>query len=501
MNVFFMMVVMIFSCISFPHTIHSHTEQDIISIDKKIYYLSSCSLIQAMKSGELSALEVMEEHLNRIEKMNPLLNGLVQRLPREECLKQALQADQKRIDGLKLGKLHGLPITIKDTHLVKGFVSCMGCIGLKNKIAEIDSTIVSRLKEEGAIIIGITNVPELLSSYETDNDVYGRTNNPYNLEFTPGGSSGGCAALIASGCIPLSIGSDAAGSLRWPAHCTGITTHKPTIGLVPRTGSPLGNAKGLFAQFATSGPMARCVDDLILTLQIISGPDGIDPHSPPVDLKDPMKVNINNLRVAYFLEDGVSNPTDEVLDVLQIVIKELQNHVTKVDKVECKCLKDSYRLLWQSFFLGGDQGKGTQELLKKLGVPTPSPLLQDFLIKATEQDLSTSQFRNLFKEIDQFRIDMLETVKEYDVLISLVAGTPAKRHGTCLEESKDMTPCMVHSLTGWPVTVIRCGTSSQGLPIGIQIAAKPWNDHICLALAKRLESVFNDWPPIPEFPE
>lgn len=491
MHILFTMIVIALSPL-FLFSIEATTSAE------EIYYLSSSHLIQAMKSGELSALEVMEQHLNRIEKMNPLLNGLVQQLPREECLRQALQADQNRVDGLRLGRLHGLPITIKDTHLVKGFVSCVGCVGLKNKIAEVDSTIVSRLRSEGAIIIGITNVPEFLSSFETDNDVYGRTNNPYNLEFTSGGSSGGCAALVASGCIPLSIGSDAAGSLRWPAHCTGIATHKPTIGLVPRTGSPLGNAKGLFAQFATSGPMARSVDDLVLALQIISGPDGLDPHCPPVELNDPTRVDVSQLRVAYFLDDGVSCPTGEVLDVLQIVIQELQSHVTKVDRVECKCLKDSYRLLWQSFFLGGDQGKGTQELLKKLGVSIPSPLLQDFLLEAKEQDLSTSQFRNLFREIDQFRIEMLEVLKEYDILISLVAGTPAKKHGKCLEESKDMAPCMVHSLTGWPVTVIRCGTSSQGLPIGIQIAAKPWNDHICLALAKRLESIFGAFPKVPE---
>nr|MBA2727540.1 amidase [Parachlamydiaceae bacterium] len=282
-----------------------------------------------------------------------------------------------------------------------------------------------------------------------------------------------------------------------PAHCTGIATHKPTTGLVPRTGSPLGNAKGLFAQFATSGPMARNVDDLILALRIISGPDGQDPHCPPVSLRDAYEVDIGNLHVAYFVEDGISNPSDEVLSVLQTVIKELQTYVAKVDKIEPKCLKDTYRLLWEGFFLGGDKGEGTKGLLAKLGVTTPSRLLQDFLLKAIEQDLSTTQFRNLFREIDQFRITMLKTFEDYDVLISLVAGTPAKKHGTCLAESKDLAPCMVHSLTGWPVTVIRCGTSSNGLPIGIQISAKPWNDHISLALAKKLETIFGGWQQSP----
>lgn len=461
----------------------------------EIYYLSASQLTTAIKNKKLSAVEVMKAHLDRIEKLNPILNGLVDQFSREECLKNASHADQELSKGNSLGKLHGLPITIKDMHLVKGLISCAGCTSLKDKIAQEDSTIISRLKNEGAIILGITNVPEFLSSYETDNSVYGRTNNPYDLNKTPGGSSGGCAALVSSGCSPLSMASDAGGSIRWPAHCTGVAAHRPTIGLVPRTGSALGNARGLMAQFATSGPMARYVEDLALILPIIAGPDGQDPYIAPVSLQDPANVDVRTLRVAYVLEDGVSQLSDEISETLKRVASELSNHVISVDPIELEFLKDAYRLLWESFFLGGDEGVGLKNMLERLKIDKPSPHLQQFALAAQKSRLSVTQYVNLFREINQFKIQMLESLKNYDVLISPVAATTAKAHGKTLEECKDITHCMVHSLTGWPVTVVRCGVSSDGLPISIQIAAKSWNDHISLALAKKVEMLFGGWQP------
>ncbi len=459
------------------------------------YYWSATQLIGAMKRKQLSAVEVMNTHLDRIEKLNPIINGLIQQFSREECLKQAVKADEKLAKGHVKNKLHGLPVTIKDKHLVAGLISCAGCMGLKDKIALEDSTLVSRLKEEGAIVIGITNVPELLSAYETDNLVYGRTNNPYDLNKTPGGSSGGCAALLAAGCSPLSIGSDAAGSIRWPAHCTGIAAHKPTIGLVPRTGSPMGNAMGLIAQFATSGPMARYIEDLILALPIISGPDGIDPYVFPIGVQDPKSVDTNSLRIAYLIEDSVSEMTCEVIDVMEQALKELKHCVAEIECVKIDCLKNTYRLLWEQFYLGSDQGQGTKNMLSMLGVDRPSPLMQEFLKQAEKSSLSVTQFRNLFREIDLYRIEMSQALKDYDILLSPVAATTAKLHGRTHQESRDMTHCMVHSLTGWPVTVVRCGVSSQGLPIGLQIAAKPWNDHMSLALGSKIESLFGGWKP------
>lgn len=448
-----------------------------------ICYQSASFLVDAMKRRELSAVSVMEAHLERIAALNPVLNGLVQAFSPEDCLERAYQADQT----LSQGRLHGLPCTIKDRHLVKGLVSCLGCEGLKGKVAQEDSTLVFRLKKEGALIIGITNVPELLSSYETDNLVYGRTNNPYDLEKSPGGSSGGCAALIASGCSPLSIGSDAAGSLRWPAHCTGIAAHKPTIGLIPRTGSPMGDARGLASHFITSGPMARSVDDLILTLPILSGGDGIDPYSPPVHLKDPLHVDVSSLRIAY---SNLFPIADDIAAVF-LQVCEGAAHLPMLG------LNRSYQLMWDTFF--GDRGEGLKNMLAHMKVKTPSPLLEAFLQEAAKSDLNVTTFRDAYKERDAYRIQMLEAMQDFDILLLPVAATPAKTHGTTLAEMLDMSPCTVHSITGWPVTTVRCGTSKEGLPIGIQVAAKPWQDHLSLAYAKHLETTFGGWQPSPLF--
>ncbi len=460
---------------------------------KEIYYTSASEIVSLIKKRELSAVEVMRAHLERIDKVNPLVNGLVQQFPREVCLEQAREADRKVAEKKPLGKLHGLPVTIKDKHLVKGLISCVGCLGLKDRVAQEDSTVVTLLKKEGAIILGITNVPELLAAYETDNLVYGRTNNPYDLSRTPGGSSGGCAALVAAGCTPLSIGSDAAGSIRWPAHCTGIAGHKPTIGLVSRAGSPMGNGLGLFAYFSTSGPMARSVEDCALALSCLVGLDGIDPFLAPVPLQDPQKVDIQQLKVAYFIEDGVSEISSDVKVAMDATVNVLKDHVSRVELVELKCIRESHRLLWENFYLGGDRGQGNKNAMAALKVSRPSPLFEEFLKQAEKSDLTVTQFRNLFREISLFRVDLLEKLKDYDLVLSPVAATPAKRHGTTFQECRDMTHVMAHSLSGWPVTVVRCGTSSDGLPIGLQIAAKPWQDHLSLALGQRIEKLLGGW--------
>lgn len=450
-----------------------------------IYYRSARSLVQAMKQKELSAVEVMTAFLDRIDKVNPLINGLGQTFPREECLKQARSLDQKE----PKGPLHGLPFTVKDNLLVKGLTSCVGCEGLKDKVAEEDSTVVSRLKNAGALAIGITNVPEFLASYETDNLVYGRTNNPYDLSKTPGGSSGGCAALVAAGCTPLSISSDAAGSIRWPSHCSGVAGHKPTLGLIPRTGSPMGHARGLIGQFAVVGPLARYVEDLILTLPLLAGSDGIDPYNPPVPLKS-TNVDLRTLKVSYCLDDGLTNTSSDIVECIETLACELQGEL-----VELPFLKDSYQLLWRNFYLGADQGAGFKSNLQFLGVKTPSPLLQEFMEQAATSSLTVTQFRNVFRDMDLFRFKMLTLLKDYDILLTPVAATTAKAHGTTHKESQDMTFSMVHSITGWPVTTVRCGTSKEGLPIGVQIAAKPWNDHLSLAMGAHIESLTGGWRP------
>lgn len=462
---------------------------------KDLCNFSASKLIELMKKRECSAVEVMQAHLDRVDLINPSINGLVQKFSHQECLQKAKEADQKLARGETPKKLHGLPVTIKDIFEVQGLISCVGCTGLKNRVATQDSTIVKRLKDEGAIILGITNVPELLCIYETDNDVYGRTNNPYSIERTPGGSSGGCAAMVSSGCSPLSIGTDAGGSIRWPAHCTGITAHKPTTGIVPRSGTLLNNDQGLITRFVTPGPLARYVEDLILVLPIMVGPDGIDPSIPPIALKEPRDVDPSRLRIAWFYEDGISEMHEDILTAIKALIAKLNGHVACVDLISVDAVKKAHHLLWECFFMGGDRGEGFKETLASYGVVTPSKLLQGVIKDAEKSVLSVTQYRNIFHEMDGCRKEMELATKDYDIVISPMAATTAKKHGEGLAHNKDMTHGLIYSLTGWPVTVVRCGTGSDGMPVGVQIAAKSWKDHNALACARLVESITGGYVP------
>jgi amidase len=241
----------------------------------EIIYSSAAQLAAGIRSKKLSSLEVVEAHLQRIEEVNPAINAVVYSLA-DSARKQAREADAALARGEVKGPLHGVPFTIKDAWETAGVPSTGGTLGRKDYRPEIDATIVARLKAAGGIPIGMTNLPEFSMAFESDNLVHGRTNNPYDLSRTPGGSGGGGSAIIAAGGSPLEPGADMGGSIRLPSHFAGIAGIKPTIGLVPRTGY-FPAAAGIAGMFATAGPMARYVEDLTYTLPIFVGPDGIDP--------------------------------------------------------------------------------------------------------------------------------------------------------------------------------------------------------------------------------
>jgi len=457
--------------------------------------LSATQLAQLIRTRQLSAREVVEAHLDRIDKVNPALNAVVQRVDREELMRQADAADSMKGP---LGPLHGVPITVKDAHQVKGLVCCAGCPGLRAGPATEDATVVRRLREAGAIVLGLTNVPELLLNYESDSSLYGRANNPHDVTRTPGGSSGGEGAILAAGGSALGMATDAAGSIRVPAHYCGIAGLKPTHGRVPRTGSVMGDAGGMFSPIATPGPMARCVDDLALALSIIAGPDGIDPWAVPVPLGDPRQVDVGRLRIAYYTHDGLSPATPETIQAVERAARALGNRCLTVEEHQPAALERTFSLVWETVFLGGDEGEGLEAWLRHLKITEPSPALIAFRQLSRNLRLSVAEVRARFREMDSFRIEMLRAFAPYDAILCPVMATPAKLHGDGIKEFKDGTYSMAHNLTGWPVVVVRCGTSPEGLPIGLQVVAKPWRDEIALAVAKELESLLGAWAPIKE---
>ncbi len=456
--------------------------------------LPAQELIRLMAGGTVSCREVIEAHLARIDAVNPALNALVAATDPQQCLAAAAEADDRVARGAPLGRAHGLPIVVKDVMKVAG-LECSGGSPMLRATASDDATVVARLRNEGAIVLGLTNVPEMGRGGESNNNLYGRTNNPFDLSRTPGGSSGGSAALVCAGGAALSVGSDGGGSIRQPSHNTGIAGLKPTHGRIPRTGSVFGDALGIFGPFNCYGPLARSVADLHLGLSIMSGPDRRDPYAVPAPLGDPGDVDLAGLRVATYLDDGISPPADDVAAVVGDAVRVLTDVVGLVEHNAPLCLGRTMELLWESVFLGGDRGEGFEAELAAICATDPSEELAEFLKQARLVDFSLSEARRRLTEIDAYRIEMLEFMADYDVIIGPAMPTAAKPHHHGLVEISDFSHLMAHNLTGWPAVVVRCGTSNEGLPIGVQIVARPWEDATALAVAGRLETALGGWRP------
>ena len=260
--------------------------------EDQLPYLSATAQAALIKSGDLASEELVARYLERIERFNPRLNAVVALA--DDARERAREADQARADGRPLGPLHGVPMTIKDCFDTAGVVSTWGTMGRKDFVPDADATVVARLKAAGAILLGKTNTPEFTLSFETHNNIHGFTNNPYDLERSPGGSSGGAAAAIAAGLTSFDIGTDYGGSIRVPSHSCGTVGIKPTSGSVPRTGLCL--PPGMLTDYLShAGPMARTVDDLELILSVIWGPDGLDTRIQPIPLAASDAVELGGL--------------------------------------------------------------------------------------------------------------------------------------------------------------------------------------------------------------
>ncbi|MFC3909440.1 amidase [Legionella dresdenensis] len=452
-----------------------------------IYELSATDILCKINSGEFRISEVAESFIKRINEVNPLVNAL-QQFDSEKILYDAFKKDLAFSKKKIAGKLYGLPISIKDAFHVKGFIGSKGCKGLYDAVSTFDATAVSRLRMEGAEIYGITNTSELLLSYESDNLVYGRTNNPYDLARTAGGSSGGQAAIIALGGSPVGLGNDAGGSIRQPAHYCGICAHKPTHGFVPNTGNIPVDGFGIGSQLVSIGPMARYVEDLIMMMDIISGPDGVDPHTVPVQFPITQNINLKNLRVAYFYDNPAGTlPTRETVKAVDSVVELLKPYVHTIVEAYPSALDNVYRLHYETFMLGGDGGRTLLQYIKSFKNNQVSPLTLEYLELSKNCIFSISDLRQRFAELERFRYKMISFMNDYDLIISPVTTTPARYHGESFANVRDFGYITAHNLTGWPATVLPCIYSDLGLPIGVQLISQKWLDHIPLGVALFLQ--------------
>ena len=452
-------------------------------------YWSASALARALRARELSSREMVDAYLARIDTVNPAINAVVQLVP-ERAQEEADELDKLAAGGHFRGPLHGVPITLKDSLDTAGIVSTGGTLGRRDFVPTQDAPVVARLREAGAILLGKTNTPELTLSGETNNLIYGRSNNPYDLTRSPGGSSGGSAAIIACGGSALELGSDTGGSIREPAHLCGITGIKPTSGRTPRSGHivPYG---GVFDSLTQIGPMARYVEDLALALPIICGPDGRDPAVVPVALGDPGAIDVSRLRVAWYADNGIVTPDVAIQRVVSETAQALHAEVDVLDNRLLPGMRELVNLTTE--FRESANAGVIQRLLKRYGTTQPGPDLAGYL---TEKSLAASDHVGpaLLEAIDEVRAQALSFFEDYDAILCPPSHALARPHGASHQDSFDDWSYMtIYNLLGWPGVSVRAGSSDSGLPVGVQIVAAPWREDIALALAQRIEALMGGY--------
>lgn len=454
-------------------------------------------IADAIRTRELASEEVVGAFLDRIEAVDDELNAVVQ-LRAEAALERARQADREVADGEALGPLHGVPITVKDSFDTAGVVTTGGTLGRSGYVPDANATVVQRLIDAGAIVVGKTNTPELTFAYETDNLVYGRTVHPEDGDRTPGGSSGGATALLAAAGSPLDVGSDTGGSIRIPSHFCGTAGLKPTAGAVPRTGHLI-SYEGPFESLTQIGPLGRYVEDLALTLPLIEGPDWRDPHVVPRPAGDRPGDGpgdgVAGLRIALYTDNGVMAAEADVAAAVRAAARALEEAGARIEEDRPARLEESLELLYDLF--GADGGAGVRGLLDMLGTDRPSPLIRKLLELLEDRECSLPEFELRVTRWDEWRSAMLGWLGAYDAVLCPPVAFPAPPHGTTNDDDRlpGFTYASAHNLTGWPAAVVRVGTSSDGLPIGAQVVGRPWREDVCLAVAGHLEAALGGWRP------
>ena len=451
-------------------------------------------MASAIRLRQIASLELMTAHLERIQQVNPKINAAVEILG-ETALAQARVADEALSKDENVGPLHGVPISIKDSIDVRGTRTTAGTWGRRNASpAACDATLVQRLRSAGAIPVAKTNLPDLLFAYETDNLIFGRTNNPYDLDRTPGGSSGGESALIAACGSPLGLGSDAAGSVRIPAAFCGIASIKPTSGRLPRTGH-VPPAGGWIEALWQIGPMARRVEDLALAMQLLAGEDGQDFTSPPVPL---LAAEHRNFRIAFFTNNGIAPCSPEIVKAVRDCAQFLSDAGHEVREARPPGIEEAYEL--EMSLLGADDGQGIDAYLQFVGSTQTHPLFeQGFLSRMRPYRCDVTEFAKRWENWDNYRAGLTKFFGYYDAVLCPVYTQPALKHGESVKPGnfEGFSYTMAWNVSGNPAATVRVA-DVDGLPINVQVVTARWGDMLALEICRKLEEQFGGWrPPIP----
>jgi len=463
-------------------------------------FLPLWKMAELVRKRELSPVELVESHLDRIGKLNPELHAYVQVDARGA--RRRARAAESAVMGGQCGPLCGVPVSIKSAIEVRGMRSEAGTRLRAGRIAKRDAPLVSRLHEAGAVALGVTNTAELLMAWETDNLLYGRTPNPWDFRRTAGGSSGGEAAAIASGCSAGGVGSDGGGSIRVPAHFCGICGLKPTPGRIPATGH-FPPSVGPFALLGVVGPMARCVRDLELLFEVMEGPDVGDPSFAPVPIRRPGPGAVRKLRVAYFEDDGRTPVTRETRQAVGRAAKALEGAGLVVEPHRPRGLEKARQLWWKFFGVAGGMLLGPMLAGHESEI---SPILKEFNgWVAREAPHTAETLLDTWIGRDLVRIEVFEQMEGFPVLVCPVASVPAFRHGERrwqidgqpVDYLDAWSYCAWFNLLGMPAATVPVSRSPEGLPIGVQVAARPWEEGLVLEVAKIIEEACGGVGPPP----
>ena len=455
-----------------------------------------------IRSRSLSPVELVDAHLKQIERCNPKLNAFI-RVLADEARAQAKLAEEGQMRGEFAGTLHGVPVTIKDSYDMAGLPTTCGSRFFADRKAASDATAVARLRGAGAIPLGKTNTPEFLSNYESDNFITGRSNNPWDLARTPGGSSGGEAAAISSFCSAGGIGSDGGGSIRVPAHFCGIAGLKPTPGRVSAAGHvpEINHPGGLLG---VCGPMARSARDVRMLFEALAGYDSQDPFSAPVPLRQP---DLTDLRIGV-MEQFYQVPVEPgVREAVRKAAQVLAQLGFAVEPWQPQGLERAPNLWW--FFFGILPARFTQKLIE--GHEDQAHWTgTEFLHQAlAEPDPSGMKVVENLAVRDKMRGSMLGQMEQYPVILLPACGVAAfehrqRRYPTGLKDITQfeaMMPVHPGNLLGLPGVVIPFHIDERGLPVGIQLMGRPYDEELLLELAMRMEEARGPFPSPPGYEE
>ena len=467
-----------------------------------ILYQTASRLAQAIRDRAISSEAAVQAHLDHIAAHNERLNALVI-LRTAAALERAREADAALARGEVWGPLHGVPITVKEAFNMKGLKTTINFKPLKNHVAAEDAVVVTRLNEAGAVILGKTNIPTLLADYQADGPIYGRTNNPYDLTRTPGGSTGGGAAAVAAGLSPLELGSDMGGSVRVPSHFCGLFGLKPTENTLPMQGHipPLPGTKGGVLFMANFGPLARSLDDVKLAFDIIKGPDYRDVKAPPIQWQPPSGRTLSDYKLAWTNTFGPFSADAETCTLLD----DLARQISKQGAAIAKQTPSEFDFeeawgVWGNIFgyvMGEDAPPPIRLLMKLQWMRQPGRAA-----KGISKGLSVNfvHYARTVKKRQAFIARLQAFFDDYDFWLCPTAMTPAFPHckpGTDLDVDGRKTPyfaaagafATIFNLTGHPGLIIPLGQSRSGLPIGLQIVGPYWSEPELFHFASHLAAL------------